>query len=172
MNRFETPHTRGSHEEEESAMLFEKIDRKSADIMSALAQAPVYAKFGTVNARPAVPGEKITTTLASGAKETDNAAEEGDWVVTNPSGERYVLKEKQFSARYETSELDGVFKAKGSCRAIKNPFGKPIEIMASWGAPQTGDENCLIADTCDEHGGTMGGEPYLIDGKAFAETYK
>jgi hypothetical protein len=48
----------------------------------------------------------------------------------------------------------------------------PIEIMASWGSPQTGGADCMIADTCDEDGSNMGGEPYLIDADAFAETYK
>ena len=50
-------------------------------------------------------------------------------------------------------------------------FKIPIQIMASWGSPQTADQNCLIADTCDEQGKTSG-EPYLIDGDVFAETYK
>ena len=43
--------------------------------------------------------------------------------------------------------------------------------MASWGSPQTGDQRCLIADTCDATG-KADGEPYLIDADAFAETYK
>ena len=92
--------------------------------------------------------------------------------MTNPSGEQYIISEQKFFSRYEATETEGVYSAKGFCRAIKNPFGEPIEIMASWGSPQTGDENCMIADTCDENGANMGGEPYLIDGAAFAKTYK
>ena len=70
--------------------------------------------------------------------------------------------------RYEADPEggEGSYRAKGFCRAIKNPFGKPIEIMASWGSPQTGDENCLIADTCDS-AGKMDGEPYIIEAAAF-----
>jgi hypothetical protein len=148
------------------------INRKSSDILSALSAAPVYSKQGTVLAHKAQPGEKIVTTLASGAKETENVAKEGDWIVTNPSGEQYVIAEQKFMGRYAPTTVEGTYKAKGSCRAVKNPFGKPIEIMASWGSPQTGDENCMIADTCDPDGSNMGGEPYLIDAAAFAETYK
>ncbi len=64
-----------------------------------------------------------------------------------------------------------MYVAKGYRRAIQNPFGKPIEIMASWGSPQTGDERCFIADTCNTSG-KCDGEPYLIDADAFAKTYK
>lgn len=41
---------------------FQQVDRKSPEIMSALAEAPVYKKQGRVEARPATVGEEITTT--------------------------------------------------------------------------------------------------------------
>jgi hypothetical protein len=152
-------------------MSFKQIDRKSENIMNALASAVIFKKQGKVTARPATTGEKITTTLESGEKETENTANEGDYIVTNPSGEQYIISGQKFLNRYQESDEAGVYHAKGFCRAIKNPFGEPIEIMASWGEPQTGDENCMIADTCDQVGNTDG-EPYLIDSKAFTETYK
>ncbi len=152
--------------------MFTKIDRKSPEIMSALATAQVFKKQGQVQGRPAVVGEKIATVLASGATETTNTAKEGDWVMTNPSGEQYIITEAKFLGRYEATETEGVYQAKGYCRAIPNPFGHPVEIMASWGEPQTGDENCMFADVCDADGNNMGGEPYIIEAKAFAETYK
>lgn len=158
-------------EKENLEMTFTKIDRKASEIMQALKEAPVYKKQGRIQARKAVPGEQVTTILASGAKETVNAANEGDWVMTNPSGEQYIISEKKFFGRYEETDEPGVYAAKGYCRAIKNPFGEPIEIMASWGEPQTGDENCMIADTCDANS-NVDGEPYLIETKAFIETYK
>lgn len=147
------------------------FDRKSQEIMNALKSAPIFKKQGHVNARPATAGEEITTTLKDGKKETVNKAGEGDWIVTNPSGEMYIISGKKFLGRYEATRKDGVYAAKGYCRAITNPFGRPIEIMASWGSPQTGDERCLIADTCDASG-KVDGEPYLIDADAFAKTYK
>ncbi len=150
---------------------FMSVDRKSPEIMEALAKAPIFKKQGQVEARPATPGEEITTTLEGGAKETVNKANEGDWIVTNPSGEQYIISEKKFLGRYEATDNQGVYAAKGYCRAIPNPFGKPVEIMASWGSPQTGDDRCLFADTCDANG-KCDGEPYLIDADAFAKTYK
>lgn len=152
-------------------MVHTKVDRKSAQIMEALAKAPLYRKYGEVRARPAVPGEQITTTLQTGAKETDNIAKEGDWIITNPSGEQYILPGETFLSRYESTFDDGVYSSKGYCRAVRNPFGEPVEIQASWGSPQYGDENCMFADVCDEHG-TVAGEPYLIEAVSFANTYK
>ncbi len=153
-------------------MTYAQTDRKAPAIMAALAVAQVFRKQGEVKARPATDGEQIETILGSGVKETTNSAKLGDWIMTNPSGEQHIISEQKFFSRYEATEAEGVYRAKGFCRAIKNPFSEPIEIMASWGSPQTGDENCMIADTCDENGENMGGEPYLIDGAAFAETYK
>ena len=128
-------------------MTFTKVDRKAPEIMSVLAEAPVFKKQGRVQARPAVAGEKIATILGSGKQETVNTANEGDQVVTNPSGEQYIISGKKFFNRYEPTSEAGVYAAKGYCRAIRNPFGESIEIMASWGEAQTGDENCMIADT-------------------------
>ena len=152
-------------------MSFTKVDRKAQEIMSALAEAPIYKKQGRVQARPAVPGETSTTVLASGAKETVNTAKDGDWIMTNPSGEQYIISGEKFFDRYEATAEEGVYSAKGYCRAIKNPFGEPIEIMASWGEPQTGDANCMLADICDAEG-KLDGEPYIIEATVFAETYK
>ena len=152
--------------------MFTQVDRKSPEIMSALATAQAFKKQGNVQGRPAVVGEKIATVLASGVTETNNTANEGDWIMTNPSGEQYIIAEAKFLGRYEATETEGVYQAKGYCRAVKNPFGKPVEIMASWGSPQTGDENCMFADVCDADGNNMGGEPYIIEANAFAETYK
>ena len=152
-------------------MSFTKVDRKAPEIMSALAEAPIFKKQGEVEAYPADLGQKVTTKLKSGLEETTNEAGVGDWRVTNPSGEEYIILGETFFNRYEETKEQGIYQAKGYCRAIKNPFGKPIEIMASWGKPQFGDENCMIADTCDAEG-ILDGEPYLIEDKAFAETYK
>ncbi|OHA86069.1 MAG: hypothetical protein A2591_01625 [Candidatus Yonathbacteria bacterium RIFOXYD1_FULL_52_36] len=149
----------------------EKIDHKAPEIMSALAKAPVFKKQGQVDARPAVVGEEIITTLEGGAEEMLNIAQTGDWIITNPSGEQYIVPQKKFFARYKSTDTDDVYMTTGSCRAITNPFGRPIEIMTSRGLPQMGDADCMIADTCDEDGSNMENEPYLIDADAFTKTY-
>lgn len=148
---------------------FTFVDRKSPDVLSALEKAPVYKKFGLVKVRPAIAGEEIVTKIAE-QDETRNTAKEGDYVMTNPGGEEYILGPEKLASRYQKTDEDGVYEAKGFCRAIPNPFGYPVEIMASWGSPQMGDENCYFADTCDENG-IMSGEPYIIENQAFVDTY-
>ncbi len=150
---------------------FQFVDINSPEIMEKLDRAPVYKKNVRVKARRAMPGEEIRTILKDGSEETVNVAREGDWVVTNPDEESYVVSGEKFFARYEATGNKGVYAAKGYCRAIPNPFKKPIEIMAPWGSPQRGDENCFIADTCDPDGNREG-KPYIIDGHAFRETYR
>ena len=147
------------------------IDRKRGDLVSLIELSPIFKKQGTVNARIANAGEKIATVLSSGATETENTAKDGDYIVTNPSGEQYIISGEKFTARYKSTDDYGVFEAKGYCRAVQNPFGNDIEILASWGEPQFGDQNCWVADTCNENG-ECDGEPYLIENQAFQETYK
>lgn len=147
------------------------VDRKSPEIMRALITAPLFKKQCIVRVRLATDGEEVITILKNGYEETKNTAVGGDYIVTNTSGERYIISDKEFFSRYEATKENGVFAAKGYCRAIPNPFSQSIEIMASRGYPQTGDENCMIADTCDQEG-KADGEPYLIDSNAFQQTYK
>ena len=152
--------------------VYQNIDRKSPEILAALAAAPIFKKCATVMARPAIPGEAVITALKDGREETTNVAKDGDFVVANPSGEQYILTADNFLQRYIPTDEAGVYAANGYVRAIKNPLGFPIEILASWGKPQYGNEECLIADFCDREGNNMGGEPYIIDAEAFNETYK
>lgn len=84
------------------------------------------------------------------------------------AGEKIVTVLK--SGQTETDNL-GVYQAKGYCKAIENPFFKPVEIMSEWGSPQNGDEHCLFAIVSDADGATSG-DPYIIEAAAFKETYK
>ncbi|MDD4062445.1 MAG: PGDYG domain-containing protein [Candidatus Pacebacteria bacterium] len=156
---------------EREPIIDSRIDRKSPEIIKSLSEAPIYKKQGFVEARKAEIGEEIFTILEDGTKETVNKANDGDWIVTNPAGEQYIVSGPKFKERYSATEEDNKYEAKGYVRAINNPFNKPIEIMASWGEAQVGDENCLIVDTCDENG-KCGGEPYIIAKSAFEATYK
>lgn len=159
-------HTPNSPEKEYSF-----LDRKSPEILSLLENAPLYRKYGTVKARTALAGEKISTILEDGTIETaDNVAKMSDFIITNPSGEEYIISTEKLGQRYDSTDEDGIYKAKGYCKAIKNPYDKPIEILASWGEPQIGDADCMIADTCDLNG-IVDGEPYIIQLKAFVNTY-
>ncbi len=147
------------------------IERKSAEILALLLQAPLYQKHAIVKARKVIPGERVETITSSGITETIKTGLEGDWLVTNPTGEQFVLDNNTFTSRNIATDTEGVYKAVGYCKAVQNPYGKAIEIMASWGQAQYGDANCYIADTCGEDG-VMHGEPYIIERRAFVDTYQ
>lgn len=152
-------------------MSYTRVDINAPEITMALDKAPIYKKCSRVKARPAIEGETIVTKLSSGVIETTKVAKFGEWVVTNPSGEEYLVSEEKFFSRYDPADKKGVYEAKGYCRVIGNPFGVPIEIMAPWGELQVGEVDCKIVGVCDAKGNTKK-DSYLIDGKAFAETYK
>ncbi|MDD5098957.1 MAG: PGDYG domain-containing protein [Candidatus Colwellbacteria bacterium] len=150
------------------------IEQKSPEIRNALDKAPIYRKRVTVKARKAIAGEEITTFFNDGAgitKETENTAEEGDWIVTSPLGEIYIVKEKIFNDSYRAIGEDGTYKARKFCRAIVNPYGGPVKIMASWGSYQSGGSNCYIIDSCDEEG-KRDSSPYIVAAEAFDATYE
>ncbi len=147
-------------------------DEDILEIMQKLSTAPVYRKQGTVNARLAKRGERIMTRLEDGFSETTNTANAGDWVVTNPTGESYIVALADFEKRYEPTDELGLFRSKGHCRAISSPFGKNITLMAPWGEEQSGKADCMIVVTCDAAGQNMSGTPYIIAGKEFGETYQ
>lgn len=146
------------------------LDAHSPDIEEALQNAPIFEKHVRVHARPAAPDERVVTMLASGEEETSNTAREGDWVVTNPQGEEYVVPKDEFEKKYAATENDGVYQSRGYCRAIRNPQGMAVEMKASWGELVHGDEQCFIVQACDADG-SLYGEPYIVAKEAFDTTY-
>lgn len=152
-----------------------EVDRHDETIVGNLSQAPIYRKQGEVRAEIAKGGEEVVTVLADGSTETRNIAKEGDAIITNPGGERYIIDGVKFGKRYEQKmgeENVGVFVAKGYCRAIDNPWAQPITMLASWGEMQNGQADCKIADTYDPDTQVLGGEPYIIGLAEFEQTYK
>jgi hypothetical protein len=156
----------------------QEVDRHDERIMNGLKEAPIYKKQGEVRAHIAQGGEEVVTRLADGSYETRNVAKPGDAIVTNSTGEQYIVEAVQFWKRYEPKvgedgrAQEGVFTAKGYCKAIDNPFGTPITMMASWGEIQSGAIDCKITDTFEPETNKMGGEPYIIGHTEFHQTYK
>lgn len=150
----------------------QELDLSTDEWTQRLAAAPLYAKTGLVRIREAVPGETLTTRLADGTEETVNTAGDNQVVVTNPGGEEYIIQAEKASKRYEATEEDGVFRAKGMVRAVDNPTGAPIEIMAPWGEPQYGNPDCKIAALYDPQQPDMvSTDRYIIGAEEFAATY-
>ena len=137
-----------------------------------LAEAGKYSKKGQVHIRPAIQGEQVTTVLEDRSIETTNTAKEGQFVVTNPGGEEYIIGADKLVQRYQPTEEEGVFKARGAVRAFRNQTGRPIQITAPWGEPQNGDESCMLATPYDpEKPDEIDSDRYIIGHEEFLETY-
>ena len=62
----------------------------------------LYAKTARVKARLGIVGEEIVTKMADGHVETVNTVKTADdMVVTNPTGEEYIISGETFRKRYE-----------------------------------------------------------------------
>jgi hypothetical protein len=151
-----------------------EIDRHAPAISEALTRdGKIYRKTGEVQAEQASAATLVETVLADGTKETKNMAAPGDFIVTAPAGERYVVKPDTFLARYVPKRgKTGLYTACGQIVAVPNPLGRPISIMASWGEAQHGSANCMIADVFDPATKQRKGQPYLIALAEFKKTYK
>ena len=147
-----------------------------ARIAGELGQSPVRArKIGYVAAREA----KVTETVETrwNGKETTNTARPGDFIVTNLTPARQVLRDgegrentyvivaEKFVGLYEpTSESNAfgaIYRAKGVVSALPLPGG--LDIVAPWGERQTGASGYLILN---------GDEVYGSSADAFDATYE
>ncbi|MFZ2544654.1 MAG: PGDYG domain-containing protein [Candidatus Saccharimonadales bacterium] len=149
-----------------------ELDLSTSEWTSRLANAEVYAKKAIVQAREAVPGETITTTLADGTVETTNTAGENTIIITNPGGEEYIIGAEKFAGRYESTGVDGEYRATGMARAVKNPTGGDIQVMAPWGELQFGGPDALIATVFDPlNPDEVSADRYIIGSEEFKDTY-
>lgn len=130
----------------------------------------MYAKFVTVNAVQGKVGEKVVTVMKNGLSETENfvsvdeKTHKPDWIITNPSGERYIINDTTFNKKYEPLDLENnVYKPKGGvCLFVQ--VNENISFVAPWG------ETMVIGK-----GGylniTNPNDIYGVQEKEFNETY-
>ena len=123
--------------------------------------APFYKKVATVTARPAVDGEKIVTIMADGHDETKNTAKKGDYLVTNPSGEQYLVPGDKFLTKYQLVEGHTYAPIAGPVRVIFVTTN--VAFIASWEEEQRIKSGGVIVNNQ--------GSVYGIQGPEFAETY-
>lgn len=136
---------------------------------------PITArKVGFVAARRATQVERVET-LWNG-KETCNSASPGDWIATNLSPRRevlrdksghpntYVIRSERFAALYEPemgeTEFGRMYRPKGAVEAIHLSGG--FEILAPWGQTQHSHDGYLLLS---------GSEVYGNDKETFKATY-
>jgi len=147
-----------------------------AAIARELGRSPVRArKVGFVAARKAA-ARKVVETRWNG-KETSNTANAGDWIVTNLTPARDVLRDGEgrentyvvvagrFTDLYERAEgsndFGDIHRAKGVVSALELPGG--FDIVAPWGERQIGAAGYLLLN---------GSEVYGASREAFEATYE
>ncbi len=122
-------------------------------------ESRVYQKSGEITARIGKIGEEILTVMANGLQETKNtvtADENGHpgWVVTNSTGEQYIVSDSVFKKKYERiDDTDDRFK----------PIWKPIT------AAQIDENICFVAPWGETQNLIAGG--YLVFNKDYDDVY-
>ena len=107
---------------------YRRIDPASVDFSA----ARHARKTGWVAARPAKEGERIATRMKDGHVETTNVATALDMVVTNPGGERYLLRAQKFAELYAATGTAGMFQPRGAPVPVV-PVTENVEFIAPWG---------------------------------------
>jgi hypothetical protein len=140
-------------------------DKEFREVASNLRRPVVKArKVGFVAARKVEQREGVVTRWDG--HETSNTAEPGDWVVTNLSPDRKVLRDKngntntyviradKFPILYDpftgSNEFGALFKAKGQVEAIYLSGG--FDIAAPWGQRQTSAAGYLVLNGDEVYG--------------------
>ncbi|MEI6170049.1 MAG: PGDYG domain-containing protein [Candidatus Saccharibacteria bacterium] len=137
---------------------------QTADWDSKFESAIWYKKNVEIRAVQATAETPITTVLADGHVETTNTAKPGDFIVTNPSGEQYVIDEEKFKSKYEPiTNQAGHYKAVGTpIKAVQ--INSDVSFKAPWGEEMHMRAGDFIVDAGN-------GDRYGIAQKEFNETY-
>ena len=144
------------------------IDRQGLNMRSA-------SKFQKINARPAQPGEQVTTYKQDGSVETTNTANEGDWIANNieTPEQKWIIPASKFWKKYETVEgQPGVYKPKGG-PMLAGKTGEDISFKAPWGEKMDIRKGGYLMQTPDPVTGK--GDPndiYGIQDDDFQSTYR
>lgn len=96
-------------------------------------------KFARIQARQGKLGEELITRMANGLEETRNTVKldketgEPGWIVTNPSGEKYIMNDSTFKKKYEIDpENPSQYKPKGG-PVLSFLVNENIEFNSHWG---------------------------------------
>ncbi len=144
-----------------------------------LQDAPIFEKYKEIFAKEAQGGEVIITITNDGV-ETQNTAQEGDFIVQNitDAKEQYIMPKDKFTARYTHLEEaeDGFnrYKPIGKIKAIlvtKEVINlleaqEEFYFIAPWGAQMVAKEGDYLVSPLDYS------EVYRIAQKEFFETYQ
>lgn len=149
-----------------------RVDLFSPEITKAFSNATIFAKVERARVRPAIPGEVIESIPSSGHKQTSRTAVKNELVLTyHSSGEQVIQPQDIFTSRWEPTEEEGVYRAKGLSRIINNPTGRDFITETDWGV-QNNKADYLLAcvyDPADPD--TVGNDRYAIAREVYERTF-
>lgn len=129
--------------------------------------ALVYRKIATlskINVEIASKQQEVVT-IIDGMEETRNIADIGDYIITGPKGERYVLKAEKFGGLYEEDPADASrYISRNVIRALR--LDEDVELTAPWGEKQRALRGSYVAQRVSSPS-----DIYLIEEGAFKATY-
>jgi hypothetical protein len=110
-------------------------------------------------------GIQVISTIVNGKEETRNVADNGDYIITGFSHERYVIKASKFPKLYEEDpEEPDQYRSRNVVRAIQ--LTEAVEIEAPWGEIQRADAGGRICQSVADET-----DVYLIEKQVFENTY-
>lgn len=149
-----------------------QISLHTPEISEKLLKSPIYIKDAIVTAREVTIPEEVHSILSDGSLESTRIAQIGDFIVTNPTGEEFVLDRKTFLERHQPTGNSNEYLANGFIRAIPNPYGQQIHVKTVWGE-QSGSDQCMIAAIFDpKEPEKVSEDRYLIGLHEFRGSYR
>lgn len=149
-----------------------KIDLFSPEITAAFAEATIFAKTEQALVRPAVPGEVITSIPSGNHEQTSRIAKENEVVLTYASnGEQVIQEASVFASRWEPTEEEGIFRAKGLSRIIPNPTGQDFITETDWGVQENKADYLLACVYDPENPDVISSDRYAIAREVFERTF-
>lgn len=94
---------------------------------------------------------------------TKTAGADGGYVVTNPTGEQYLVDVKKFESVYQETDVAGIYAPVPDPRKVV-PVEQNVSFEAPWGGPMRIQEGGVLV-----HGGPN--DIYGINPKEYKETY-
>ncbi len=149
------------HTGKDAVVQCDLVDLSTSYYVQLFAQSPMYKKITEVWARQAQKMEIISTELDA----TQNTANPGDWIVSNPGEKPYIIREDRFAKMYKPKEGDP-----GLYVSVSKPVhcvrtDKDIVFIAPWRELQAVRAGGYILEN-------MEGERYSISEKSFKDTYQ
>lgn len=140
------------------------------DCIKCGAEIKSYRKFTIVRARKGILGEVVVTKMKNGLEETKNTVgvdefNHMDWVITEPDGEKYVVKHNNFIERYEVVDAStNTYQPKRKIHYFIQ-INDNITFIAPWGEEMTIKKGGYINITDNN-------DIYGVQKDEFLNTYK